>query len=607
MDDDADGGPDVHLIAPASQSQHTDNAELSEKADGPESRPHGLARVIRRHRRKLSVIGKFRMDARAWRTVNVFVSSTFRDFVQERTQLTHKTLAALDAWCRERLIRIHLIDLRWGVTEEQVQTGEVVPICLREVVRSFPYFVGMYGERYGWCPPVTAAWASQFPFLHKYNDRSVTEWETVLGALDVPINKHRALIYFRDEAFINTQPEAVWPDLVAESEAHARRMKSMKERLRSKFVVTRYMWPQHLGTLVLEDLKKLLAKDFPGFGPTEAELDEAAHGDYERLLTKTYIDVGLASQVRQQIQRGRSVLVTGGAGSGKSALLSHLCKTLRVPGLRLFYHSRQASWAARTVADCLERLASFLHTKLVPASEAEVLAGNLAVLHEPEQLLEFVERLMASYLGADSSKLLLVIDGVDELDEQGRLDWLPRPHAAMRFLCSATAGSAAVAELAARKWHVLPLAGTFSADAGATLVKQHLAEAGKTASRTQLQTLAEFGARTTPQLMLAVLDEMQLFGFESVTGRMDELCRISDFGTMLQQILGRMESEYMRASRTQTMASFFQVHTQFYYYCFSYCSCHELVLVLQVCYRLLLRSCMNINSYCNSHWYYLFA
>ena len=44
------------------------------------------------------------------------------------------------------------VDLRWGVTDEQKAEGAVLPICLAEIERSRPYFIGLLGERYGWVP-----------------------------------------------------------------------------------------------------------------------------------------------------------------------------------------------------------------------------------------------------------------------------------------------------------------------------------------------------------------------------------------------------------------------------------------------------------------------
>ncbi len=44
------------------------------------------------------------------------------------------------------------VDLRWGVTEEQAERGEIFPVCLEEIDRCHPYFIGLLGERYGWVP-----------------------------------------------------------------------------------------------------------------------------------------------------------------------------------------------------------------------------------------------------------------------------------------------------------------------------------------------------------------------------------------------------------------------------------------------------------------------
>jgi len=42
------------------------------------------------------------------------------------------------------------VDLRLGVTEGQTQRGEVLPICLAEIKRCRPFFIGLLGERCGW-------------------------------------------------------------------------------------------------------------------------------------------------------------------------------------------------------------------------------------------------------------------------------------------------------------------------------------------------------------------------------------------------------------------------------------------------------------------------
>jgi hypothetical protein len=86
------------------------------------------------------------------RVVRVFVSSTFRDMIEDRNELMAQVWPALRKVCRGRGAEFVEVDLRWGVTEEQAQRKETVRHCLAEIKRCRPYFIGLLGERYGWVP-----------------------------------------------------------------------------------------------------------------------------------------------------------------------------------------------------------------------------------------------------------------------------------------------------------------------------------------------------------------------------------------------------------------------------------------------------------------------
>ena len=49
------------------------------------------------------------------RTVRVFLSSTFRDFAEERDLLVRKIFPELRRRCRERQVELVDVDLRWGI------------------------------------------------------------------------------------------------------------------------------------------------------------------------------------------------------------------------------------------------------------------------------------------------------------------------------------------------------------------------------------------------------------------------------------------------------------------------------------------------------------
>lgn len=113
----------------------------------------------------------------AARAVRIFVSSTFRDMIAERDELATRAWPALRALCEERAVTITDVDLRWGITREQSERGEVLPICLAEIDASRPYSIGILGERYGWAPEeILEHIVAQMPWLAEHKSHSVTEW-----------------------------------------------------------------------------------------------------------------------------------------------------------------------------------------------------------------------------------------------------------------------------------------------------------------------------------------------------------------------------------------------------------------------------------------------
>lgn len=124
------------------------------------------------------------------RTVRVFLSSTFRDFAEERDLLVRTIFPELRRRCRERQVELVDVDLRWGITEKEAQQGKVLPICLAEIDRSRPYFIGLLGERYGWVPEKDLYDSSLLldqSWLEEHRGgKSVTELEILHGVLNNP-------------------------------------------------------------------------------------------------------------------------------------------------------------------------------------------------------------------------------------------------------------------------------------------------------------------------------------------------------------------------------------------------------------------------------------
>ena len=84
--------------------------------------------------------------------IRVFLSSTFVDMQEERDYLVKKIFPSIKAECSRRGVDFVALDLRWGINEEAAKSGKVVEICMDEIVRSRPFFIGLIGGRYGWSP-----------------------------------------------------------------------------------------------------------------------------------------------------------------------------------------------------------------------------------------------------------------------------------------------------------------------------------------------------------------------------------------------------------------------------------------------------------------------
>ncbi|MCF8160484.1 MAG: DUF4062 domain-containing protein [Polaromonas sp.] len=179
------------------------------------------------------------------RTVRIFLSSSFRDFGEERDLLVERVFPALRDHLKDRFVELIDVDLRWGITVEQAERGEVLPICLAEIDRARPYFIGMMGERYGWIPP-SEGFAPDLlerqPWLKKHlGGKSVTELEILHGVVNNRRMKDRAFFYCRSPGYAR----AKGGDFVPASTQDRQRQVDLKGSIKaSGYSVTAYRDPQ---------------------------------------------------------------------------------------------------------------------------------------------------------------------------------------------------------------------------------------------------------------------------------------------------------------------------------------------------------------------------
>ena len=163
--------------------------------------------------------------ASQWEEVRVFISSTFRDMHSERDWLVKRVFPEL----RERLLpyKLHLvdIDLRWGITEEQSDNDQVLDLCLDQIDKSRPFFIGILGERYGFVPTSYDPSAlSRYGWIQAHTSKSVTELEILYGVLNDPEMREHSFFYFRSPDFTSDVPSRMRTDMEAEVDRGILRM-----------------------------------------------------------------------------------------------------------------------------------------------------------------------------------------------------------------------------------------------------------------------------------------------------------------------------------------------------------------------------------------------
>ena len=262
------------------------------------------------------------------RNPRIFVSSTFRDFRAERNLLKQQVEPELNKRAQNRMVRTTVIDLRWGITDEQSNKGMTLPLCLKQVEHCRPFFVGLLGQRYGWVPP-SGAFPSELvqrmPWLREHvGGSSVTELEIRHGTLQATIANEDAFFYFRDPAYAAGKG----PDFETQSIEEIAKLEALKQAIRERgFRLSEgYATPGAFADSVTTDLWSKIDEIYQADLLGDAALEDwTAHASYARQLTRSYQpDETELQSVRACITDARvgRVTIVGRSGAGKSALLA---------------------------------------------------------------------------------------------------------------------------------------------------------------------------------------------------------------------------------------------------------------------------------------------
>lgn len=540
-----------------------------------------------------------------WKTVRVFISSTFRDMHAERDHLVKVVFPAL----RESLLkdRIYLddIDLRWGVTREQVENDRVLDLCLKQIDGCRPFFIGILGERYGWVPlKLPADACTSFGWIQDHHGKSVTELEILHGVLNDPAMTERAFFYLRDPAFIVDLPaerkqvflegpteeeRRELPPEAAEACAEKRRrqLHALKAQLRALrpglFVFDGYPchWdaakadpvPRTLGRLVglevfgesvQQKLESAIRSD-PKLKDHFAALAAVPRDPFGLAAEQDYHDRFMESRFRVYVGREKvnddlftfadsndptPCLVTGPSGSGKSAALAHFvsaysnkCRREIEDGrLLVIPHFIGASPRSTNLRDMLRRFCQVLKARFGFAEDVPEEVAKLSVTFRA-----FVGKIPAD------TRVLLVIDALNQLDEADRaqeLYWLPTelpPQVKVIVSCITDSGKTEpVLEAFGRRKHCPVQLASLSDAEQRLIIRQVPSLSAKTLDDDQVRLLLNNPATANPLFLLVALEELRGFApYERLNERIAAFPREGDTVTAIfMQVINRLAEDF---------------------------------------------------------------
>jgi tetratricopeptide (TPR) repeat protein len=487
-------------------------------------------------------------------SVRIFLSSTFRDYGEERDLLVRKVFPNLRAKLKDRFVELVDVDLRWGITAKQAERGEVLPICLAEIDRARPFFVGMLGNRYGWIPPEDAYapdLLERQPWLDSHRGgKSVTELEMLHGVLNNPKMAGRALFYFRSSSYAKEKGGVYLP----ESQEDHERQQQLKARIaKHRFPVVRYPNPEAFAKRLEKDLWKLLDKEFPASSVPDAfTREDFKHQAYAAPRRRLYLggQKYLAALSHAIQKKQTKILIEGASGGGKSALLANWLQSYRTqfPKHLVFEYYLGASTDAADPAVLVRHLIEAI--KRATDSNEEV-AGDAQKLYDslPAWLAA-----ASAYAGKRKTCWVLVIDSLNSLTQLQDLRWLPDflpPH--ITLIISTLPGD--VKEALLRKvsnkpnstqkerWRTLRIKPLTSAERKNLLVT-YLAKFNKTLAPELLKQALAHPLSNNPLFLRTLAEELRLFGVhEELQKRLEHYLTSKTIDDLFERVLKRVEGD----------------------------------------------------------------
>ena len=486
------------------------------------------------------------LDTSGNREIRIFLSSTFSDMQEERNYLTKKIFPSIREACEKRGVSFTVLDLRWGITEEASRTGKVIEICMDEIRRTKPFFIGLLGGRYGWIPTeketgLNRHLTEKYPWITEYlkSGCSITEIEMQYAVL-AGTDDIDAFFFLREMGSVPSRFRE--KDGSLEKEKLGRlRDEVLKQSREGRCTADFYTDMPRLGRVVRERLLAMIDRRFPENEEQDRDRLILRSQAFERSrLRSGYIDNSgkrLSSMDRAFNENPDVILVTGEKGLGKSALLANWH-----PEDKIRDKDGKEWCIIRTDVDdsvnSVERLAGMFMYQVRQAG-----AGLAAQENEPGTALTE----LPEYLKGSQSHFVWVIDSLGKIvtDNPSDFGFLFTLPGNVRLIIAAdkeffdsiscfTKGKTSVVK-------VMPLEEIEKLK----ILKGHLSQYGKSLTEKQEIHIMSSTILSNPSLLELFINELVQFGiYEELDGFIDRLVSADSRKELITRVLDIIEADF---------------------------------------------------------------
>ena len=496
----------------------------------------------------------FKADSKS-KKIRVFLSSTFRDMMPEREYLIKNIFPKLKKLCRSKGLDFTEVDLRWGITESDAEQGKVIEICLNEIDKSRPFFIGMIGQRYGWIPPYEST--SGFKrMLGNYNwigkdiedGLSVTEMEVQYGVLRNPEMKGNAFFYIRNDSIA---PDDQDFHENKDSESY-RKLVLLKENLlkQNAFPTIDYNSIEQLGDAIFDDLKQAIFSDESDTKKL-TEIDEAR--DKQINFAKSFVDFyipdrrafkkvhhfisGWPNKFNLLFSQSNKLVLFGKMGIGKTALLANYIGSYyedekQIP---LLFHFVEADEDIKKSGEIVKRIIDEIN--LISPTGIFLKDTN----HQnPAAILEKV-------FNGFKKKIVIVIDGLEKIkshDFFSSLNWVPKNIPTNVKLLFSTNKKEILDSLLKIGFKSFELESQPKKQRE-EFITSYLDKFGKKLPQDMVDVIVNDDISHLPFSLKLLLDELRIFGvFEELNDFIDNYLEAKNNKELFIKLFERMEGDY---------------------------------------------------------------